>query len=160
MLGFSVSQATVSRYMPARSRRPGQSWRTFLRNQAMAFGYREHSGERSSGDAGLQRQSYSGHLRRFWAAQIPTASLGLRRGLAQPQPILRLSRTSPRSVWCNRGVTHCAASMSAASTRALHNRRAAAFLIRSPPQQLPQASLSSRADEVLRKHRGAQCLRS
>jgi hypothetical protein len=37
MLGFSVSQATVSRYMPAASRRPGQSWRTFLRNQALAF---------------------------------------------------------------------------------------------------------------------------
>src|ERR1019366_3025301 len=37
MLGFSVSQATVSRYMPTRSRRPTQSWRTFLRNQASAF---------------------------------------------------------------------------------------------------------------------------
>ena len=45
MLGFSVSQATVSRYMPARSRRPGQSWRTFLRNQAMAFGHCEYSEE-------------------------------------------------------------------------------------------------------------------
>lgn len=33
MLGFCVSQATVSRYMPARSRRPEQSWRTFLRNK-------------------------------------------------------------------------------------------------------------------------------
>src|SRR5271169_2441483 len=30
MLGFSVSQATVSRYMPAPGRRPRQSWRTFL----------------------------------------------------------------------------------------------------------------------------------
>src|SRR6266851_9718531 len=37
MLGFSVSQATVSRYMPTASRRPGQSWRTFLHNQALAF---------------------------------------------------------------------------------------------------------------------------
>ncbi|MGD0291945.1 MAG: helix-turn-helix domain-containing protein [Candidatus Binataceae bacterium] len=45
MLGFSVSQATVSRYLPARSRRPGQSWRTFLRNQAMAFA--QYSEERS-----------------------------------------------------------------------------------------------------------------
>ena len=40
MLGFSVSQATVSRYLPVRSRRPGQSWRTFLSNQASAFGKR------------------------------------------------------------------------------------------------------------------------
>src|SRR6202140_4847177 len=49
MLGFSVSQATVSRYMPARSRRPGQSWRTFLRNQAMTFGHHERAEERSRG---------------------------------------------------------------------------------------------------------------
>jgi hypothetical protein len=34
MLGFSVSQATVSRHLPAPGRRPTQSWRTFLRNQA------------------------------------------------------------------------------------------------------------------------------
>jgi hypothetical protein len=46
MLGFSVSQATVSRYLPAPSRRPTQSWRTFLRNQASAFG--QYSEERSS----------------------------------------------------------------------------------------------------------------
>jgi hypothetical protein len=43
MLGFTVSQATVSRYMPPASRRRGQSWRTFIRNQAMAFGHREHA---------------------------------------------------------------------------------------------------------------------
>ena len=32
-LGFDVSQATVSRYMPRRNRPPSQGWRTFLRNQ-------------------------------------------------------------------------------------------------------------------------------
>jgi hypothetical protein len=37
-LGFDVSQATVSRYMPRRSNPPTQSWRTFLRNQALGFG--------------------------------------------------------------------------------------------------------------------------
>src|ERR1022692_1400346 len=37
MLGFSVSQATMSRYLFALGRRPTQSWRTFLRNQASAF---------------------------------------------------------------------------------------------------------------------------
>src|SRR5208337_4393638 len=51
MLGFRVSQATVSRYMPARSRRPGQSWRIFLRNQAMAFVRSKNFEERSRGDA-------------------------------------------------------------------------------------------------------------
>jgi phospho-acceptor domain-containing protein len=37
-LGFDVSQATVSRYMPRQSYPPTQSWRTFLRNQALGFG--------------------------------------------------------------------------------------------------------------------------
>jgi hypothetical protein len=37
-LGFDVSQASVSRYMPRRSYPPSQSWRTFLRNQILAIG--------------------------------------------------------------------------------------------------------------------------
>jgi hypothetical protein len=37
-LGFAVSQATVSRYMPRRGYPPTQRWRTFLRNQAFAIG--------------------------------------------------------------------------------------------------------------------------
>ncbi len=53
MLGFSVSEATVTRYLRARGRRPGQSWRTFVRNQAMAFAHREYAEERSKGDTGL-----------------------------------------------------------------------------------------------------------
>jgi hypothetical protein len=36
-LGFKVSQATVSRYMPRRSHPPSQSWRTFLQNQALGI---------------------------------------------------------------------------------------------------------------------------
>jgi len=37
-LGFDVSQATVSRYMPRRSHPPFQTWRTFLQNQALGIG--------------------------------------------------------------------------------------------------------------------------
>jgi len=37
-LGFDVSQATVSRYMPRRGYPPTQPWRTFLRNQAFEIG--------------------------------------------------------------------------------------------------------------------------
>jgi hypothetical protein len=37
-LGFHVSQATVSRYMPRRGYPLTQTWRTFLRNQAFAIG--------------------------------------------------------------------------------------------------------------------------
>ena len=42
MLGFSLSQATVSHYPPAPSRRPRQSWRTFLRNQTIAFSHHQN----------------------------------------------------------------------------------------------------------------------
>jgi hypothetical protein len=52
MLGFEVSQATVSRYMLAAGRRPGQSWRTFLRNQAIAFSHTQ-SPEQDSDSASL-----------------------------------------------------------------------------------------------------------
>jgi hypothetical protein len=76
MLGFSVSQATVSRYMPARSRRPEQSWRTFLRNQAMAFGHCEYSEEWQRGNAGPQSKSYSAQLERSGATQIATCYIG------------------------------------------------------------------------------------
>jgi hypothetical protein len=78
MLGFSVSQATVSRYLPARSRRPGQSWRTFVRNQAMAFG--QYSEKRSRGYARLHVLSYWAQLKRSGAVQA-TLWVGLRRGL-------------------------------------------------------------------------------
>jgi hypothetical protein len=37
-LGFHISQATVSRYMPRRGYPLTQTWRTFLRNQAFAIG--------------------------------------------------------------------------------------------------------------------------
>lgn len=63
-----VSQATVSRYMPARSRRPTQSWRNFLRNQTIAFG--QYSEERSNGYARPYVASYLADLMQFPAAQI------------------------------------------------------------------------------------------
>ncbi len=37
-LGFNVSQATVSRYLPRRPRDPDQRWRTFLRNHRLLRG--------------------------------------------------------------------------------------------------------------------------
>jgi hypothetical protein len=113
MLGFSVSQATVSRYMPARGRRLGQSWRTFLRNQAMAFSHCEHYEERSRGDADLQSQSSWGQLKRSEATQIAaTVWVGLRRSFERPQPALNNRRIRRRSGQCDRGVTHRAVSVS------------------------------------------------
>src|SRR5216683_5617597 len=123
MLGFSVSQATVSRYLPARGRRPGQSWRTFLRNQAMAFGHCEYSEEWQSGKAGLQSQSYSAKLERSEATQIATVRVGRKRSFDRAQSTLSNRRIRLRSAECARGVTHRAAYVSSGSRRALCNRR-------------------------------------
>ena len=52
-LGFKVSQATVSRYLRTSGRRPGLSWRTFLRSQAVAFAHHQYSDQNSEAeDAG------------------------------------------------------------------------------------------------------------
>jgi hypothetical protein len=134
MLGFSVSQATVSRYMPARSRRPGQSWWTFLRNQAMAFGHSECSEKRQNGDAGFQSQSHSARLERS-AAQIATVWFGLRRCFGRAQPARGNRRVRLRSVQYNSGVMHRAASVSGRSKGAPCSHSGTAFLIRSPPRQ-------------------------
>jgi len=143
MLGVSVSQATVSRYLPARSRGQGQSWRTFLRNEAMVFGHREDAEERSGGDAGLRGQSYWTQLERSRAAQNATVWVGLRRGLVQPQPTLNVGRISLHSAQCDRGVTH-RAFVSGGLRLALYNRPWAAFPIRSPPQQASGRDCSGR----------------
>ena len=115
MLGFKVSEATVSRYMPPRSRPPGPSWRTFLRNQAMAFGHREYAGERS-----------------VW--------VGLRGALGQQRPALTVQRIALRSARRDRAVTHRAASVSGGSRRTLRHRSGAALPIRSPPRQAKEPS--------------------
>ena len=109
MLGFSVSEATVSRYMPPRSRRPGPSWRTFLRNQATGFAHSEYAEERSGEDAELRGHSYADQLQRSAAAQIATVEVGLRRP-GQQRPALNVRRITRRCAQRDRGVTHRAAS--------------------------------------------------
>jgi hypothetical protein len=135
MLGFTVSQATVSRYLPAPGRRPTQSWRIFLRNQASAFG--EYSEERSGGNARLHVPSHWAKLKRSTAAQIATVCIGFWRGLGRPQPALNAGRISLRCAQRDRGVAYGArrgASVPGGSRRALDNRSGTAVPIRSPPQ--------------------------
>jgi hypothetical protein len=97
MLGFSVSQATVSRYMPTASRRPGQSWRTFLHNQALAF--RSDQDSENVSDAAcpsLYAWFYRSRLVYFAVAQI--VLVGARRGNCGGSPLLlpRAQRISLR----------------------------------------------------------------
>jgi hypothetical protein len=150
MLGFSVSEATVSRYLRARGRRPGQSWRTFVRNQARAFAHREYAEERSRGDAGLHMESYRTHLRRSWAGQIARLWVRPRRRLAQPKPTLTFRRIGLRSAQRAPGVTHRVASVAGASRRELYSCSRAAFPIRSPPQHAGSALAVAAGDSTRR----------
>jgi len=137
MLGFSVSQATVSRYLPASGRRPRQSWRTFLRNQASAFG--QYSEERSEGYAGPQGAPDSADLIQSAAARI---------AMGQQQPTLNDERANLRSAQRDRGMTHGArrvAYVPGGSRRVLENRSGAALPIRSPPLKLSRRRACGRA---------------
>ena len=60
MLGFKVSQATVSRYLATVHRSPGQSWRTFIRNQVLAFSYRDDLEYENQDHQSLVDYSYRG----------------------------------------------------------------------------------------------------
>ena len=128
MLWFTVSQATVSRYMPARSRRPTQSWRTFLHNQAGAFG--QYSEQRSKECAPQHNGSYWVKVMQFTAAQT---------ALGRQQAALNAGRISLRFAQRDRGVTlgtRRVAAVPAVSSRALGDRGGAALRIRSPPHQV------------------------
>jgi len=132
---FQRLQATVSRYLPIGSRPPGQSWRTFLCNQAMAFSHHEYAEERSRADARRNVESLRDQLKRPGAVQIAAELIGLRRGLSRQQPTSNVARISLRSAHSDRGVTHRSASVSGGSGTALHKRPEPAFPIRSPPRQ-------------------------
>jgi hypothetical protein len=97
-LGFDVSQATVSRYMPRRSPLPSQSWCTFLRNQAAGVGII------SSGDAG----GLSDQLRSLvsgWIEWIVRYAAKMWDGISAPLRALQLG--SSRSDNCTRRVIIC-----------------------------------------------------
>jgi hypothetical protein len=86
MLGFSVSQATVSRYLPAPGRRPTQSWRTFFRNQTSAFAHSEYSEECSKGYARPHLQSYWAKLMGSTASRLRGYVLGSAAASANNRP--------------------------------------------------------------------------
>jgi len=62
MLGYKVSQATVSRYLSTLHRRPGQSWRTFIRTQAFAFSYGNDLDDGNQDYQSLVECSYGGQF--------------------------------------------------------------------------------------------------
>jgi hypothetical protein len=84
ILGFTVSQATVSRYLPGPGRRPTQSWRTFIRNQAIAFGHTRNSEKRASDYARVNIESFWSQLMRFTAVQVAMVGVALWRSIMGP----------------------------------------------------------------------------
>jgi hypothetical protein len=106
MLGFTVSQATVSRYLRSLGRRPTQSWRTFVRNQALAFG--QYSEQREEGYERPHGQSSWVTLIGPAAAEIATACIGLRHVLSS-QPALIVRRIGLRSMRKSRNASSASA---------------------------------------------------
>jgi len=98
MLGFKVSQATVSRYLATVHRSPGQSWRTFISNQAFAFKYRDDLENFNDDDRQSRPDcSFGGNLRRS-AGQVArldnrSRCLSQRRGITAPASLCRRSAT-------------------------------------------------------------------
>jgi hypothetical protein len=133
MLGFTVSQATVSRYLRWLGRRPTPSWRTFVRNQALAFG--QYSEQREEGYERPHGQSSWVTLIRPAAAEIATACIGLRRVLSS-QPALIVRRIGLRAALCERAAMHRVhrpAAISARFQKVRSNRLPTAVAARSPP---------------------------
>jgi hypothetical protein len=120
MLGLTVSQATVSRYMPPANRRPGQSWRTFIRNQALAFRHDNDSEDESArNDAGLGIRFYRGILVRLLT---PVIGARVTYDHGHPKPALDAQPISLRSAPLHRGVLHQARRPLAVSWQAVSDR--------------------------------------
>jgi hypothetical protein len=135
-LGFTVSQATVSRYLPAPGRRPTQSWRTFFRNQTMAFSDNQYSEQQPDTEYPyLHAWSYWGRLVRFAAAALAMVCASLCRWLGQLFTLNALT-IDLRSAQRDQGAIHRARRMAAVpgcSWKAHGNRYQTAA--RSPPSQ-------------------------
>jgi hypothetical protein len=102
-LGFDVSQATVSRYMPRRSYPPTQSWRTFLRNQVLGIGIV------GLGEAGRISDQLLA-LVRGWSEWVVQCATKLRNGIScsliEPPRTLHPSRPSRSSNGTDRCAIH------------------------------------------------------
>ncbi len=166
MLGFKVSQATVSRYLATVNRRPGPSWRTFIRNQAIAFGHHEHPDQHSEDEyLGLLESSklIRSVLRSLSATHRRCRA---RRTLMSPKRGIAFSPGPPA-----RGSLLQYHGRNAALGRSLKvrdNRFTGAVPIRSPPYQAqvspraarscPNRDVALRVDQVLKRHTPSRAL--
>jgi hypothetical protein len=93
MLGFKVSQATVSRYLRTSDRHPGQSWRTFIRNQAVVFSHIQNLEQDSDSEPSLWDASGG-------SSEVAQAGLDAARGCwAAPRSVRRIVPAARRGAW-------------------------------------------------------------
>ena len=166
MLGFTVSQATVSRYLPAPGRRPTQSWRTFVRNQAIAFGHHQYSEFRGAFRHGVPEPAVLFLLGQPDAicGAVARLSAGLCRWHARQALTPTARRMALRRGGCARVAMHHAQRLDTAPGRAWKargKRLPTAAPMRNPPYEArasprPQSrttpDVTFRADQVLRRH--------
>lgn len=132
-LGLTVSQASVSRYMPAPWTRPSMSWRTFLRNQAGAFA--SYSESESGTGARVYRRSWCTTVTRSAATQLAKVLLGFRCSVDRRPVSIKVRLSLSRSVHSGRVLTHRAHRRAAAVRGMTRARCAASATTRSPPAQ-------------------------
>jgi len=110
-LGFSVSQATVSRYMPDPRWRRSQSWRTFIRNQAEGIGLSELTGGRSVSDfIGTTARSWLRVVLRRIVGFISDRFANCSQQPARPRALSERRRNGPMSTWATAGAAWAATS--------------------------------------------------
>jgi hypothetical protein len=147
-LGYSVFQATVSRYMPDPRWRRSQSWRTFIRNQAAGIGLGELTGGRSLSDfIGAIARSWLRAAGRRLAGFISDLFASWRKQPAWPQTLSARERNGPESTWASAGAAWTAtasimrrgAEWQTANRprRSLAGARAPPYHVRSSPPRRP-----------------------
>ena len=110
-LGFSVSQATVSRYMPDPRWRRSQSWQTFIRNQAAGIGLSELTGGRSISEfIGTNTRSWLRAVGQRIVGFISDRFANCRQQPVGPRARSDRQRNSRLSTWATAGAAWAATS--------------------------------------------------
>jgi hypothetical protein len=130
-LGFVVSQATVSRYIPRRGYPPTQRWRTFLRNQAFAVGTTGlgEAGRPSHELLALVHGWIARHVRRV--TKVRDSIPGRLVELLSTLHSLRAYRSSNCAVWRDPSTTP------GDSNWTMAGRRLSAYRSRASPRRMP-----------------------
>jgi hypothetical protein len=131
-LGFDVSQATVSRYMPSRTYPPRLRWRVFLHNQALGLGTIDFCNAGRISDQLINLVSWLERMARC-STKLRDSIFG---GLLEPPWTLHLWRPSRTSIGTHHRAAHESIPVDPRRTfngSATTNRRLSPYRSRAPP---------------------------